>query len=221
MRDVRSTKGSTPRQPIPSHIRPENNGEINYLAWLFGEIQPLQETFSKQISAVVSKLNRAVWPSDVGLPLEQFPFKIWRGEARSKLHEDEAFYLGEILIQGKRVTSAKASAAEVTERAAAKVRALRAHILRRDATQHVYVTRMEGDVIEVQVSGKFDRRVVDQAALRACRGAGVLIPGPLKREQRCKDKITADYEGKEAWPPAASLVDIVRCCTSVAVYLIS
>merc|ERR1719271_2066180 len=174
LRDVRSTKGSTPRQPIPSHIRPENNGDVEYLAWLFGEIQPLQDTFSKQISAVVSKLNRAVWVSDVGLSLEQFPYKIWRGEARSKLHEDEGLYMGEILAQGTRVTSARFSA--------------------------------------LQVPGKLDRQVVDPVNLRACRGAGVLIPGPLKREQRCRDEITTDYEGKDAWPPAASLVDIVRCC---------
>merc|ERR1719506_3045972 len=212
LRDVRSTKGSTPRQPIPSHIRPENNGDIEYLAWLFGEIQPLQDTFSKQISAMVSKLNRAVWPSDVGLSSEQFPYKIWRGEARSKLHEDEGLYMGAILTQRARVTSAEVSAMEVKERAAAKVRALRARILRKAATQHVFVTGMERDVIEVQASGKLDRQVVDPANLRASRGAGVLIPGPLKREQRCRDKITTDYEGKDAWPAAASLVDIVRCC---------
>ena len=39
----------------------------------------------------------------------------------------------------------------------------------------------------------------------------VLVPGPLKRAQRCRDKIAADYEGKEPWPPAASLFDVVRC----------
>jgi hypothetical protein len=101
---------------------------------------------------------------------------------------------------------------EVTERAAAKVRALRARTLRQAATQHVFVTGLESDVIEVQVSGKFDRQAIEPAKLRASRGAGVLIPGPFKREQRCRDKIITDYEGKEAWPPAASVVDIVRCC---------
>ena len=39
----------------------------------------------------------------------------------------------------------------------------------------------------------------------------VLVPGPLKREQRCRDKIAADYEGRVPWPPAASLFDFVRC----------
>ena len=38
------------------------------------------------------------------------------------------------------------------------------------------------------------------------------MPGPLKLNQRCRDKIAGDYEGTEAWPPAASLFDIVRCC---------
>merc|ERR1719160_1396119 len=179
LRDVKSTKGSTPRQPIPSHIRPENNGDIEYLAWLFREMQTLQDTFSKQISAIVSKLNRAVWASDVGLSSEQFPYKIWRGEARSKLHEDEGLYMGAILTQRARVTSAEVSAMEVKERAAEKVRALRARILRQAATQHVFVTGLEDGVIEVQASGKLDRQVVAPANLRASRGAGVLIPGPF------------------------------------------
>jgi hypothetical protein len=40
----------------------------------------------------------------------------------------------------------------------------------------------------------------------------VVVPGPLKLDKRCRDKIAADYEGREPWPPAASLFDIVRCC---------
>jgi hypothetical protein len=52
---------------------------------------------------------------------------------------------------------------------------------------------------------------VDQAAVRRSSGAGVLIPGPLKLAQRCREKIAADYGGLEQWPPAASLFDVVRC----------
>ena len=33
----------------------------------------------------------------------------------------------------------------------------------------------------------------------------------LMNLDRCRDKIISDYEGKEPWPPAASLCDIVRC----------
>ena len=52
---------------------------------------------------------------------------------------------------------------------------------------------------------------MDRAEVKRCRGAGVLIPGPVKEVQRCRDKIVSDYEGKEPWPPAASLCDVVRC----------
>ena len=52
---------------------------------------------------------------------------------------------------------------------------------------------------------------MERSALKRCRGAAVLVPGPLKRVQRCQDKIIADYEDKEPWPPAASLCDISRC----------
>jgi hypothetical protein len=38
------------------------------------------------------------------------------------------------------------------------------------------------------------------------------VPAELKLDQRCRDKVVSDYEGSEAWPPAASLVDIMRCC---------
>ena len=47
--------------------------------------------------------------------------------------------------------------------------------------------------------------------VKRSRGAGVFVPGPLKRRQRCEDKIRADYEEEEAWPAAASLLDLVRC----------
>ena len=63
----------------------------------------------------------------------------------------------------------------------------------------------------MQASGVLERMELNPTTVRRCRGAGVLIPGPLKREKRCRDKIATDYEGKEPWPAAASLVDIVRC----------
>merc|ERR1719238_1977098 len=65
-------------------------------------------------------------------------------------------------------------------------------------------------MVEVQPSGTDERISVSKSSLRQCRGAGVLIPGPLKLEQRCRDKIANDYEGTEPSPAAASLVDIVR-----------
>jgi hypothetical protein len=152
--------------------------------WLYCEIKQVREAFAEQISAAVSELNKATRPSDLGLSAEEFPFKIWRGSTRSRsaVRMDDELTLGEILEHRTRAHS-----------------------------KHSFVTKVESALIEVQPSGKLERMEVNLSAVHRCRGAGVLIPGPLKREQRCRDKIHADYEDREPWPPAASLLDIVRC----------
>lgn len=73
------------------------------------------------------------------------------------------------------------------------------------------MTAVNEDSFTVQPAGMLEVVEVDWTEVKRCRGAGVLIPGPVKQVQRCHDKITSDYEGKEPWPPAASLCDIVRC----------
>merc|ERR1719352_1368347 len=65
--------------------------------------------------------------------------------------------------------------------------------------------------VEVQLSGKAEPVHVEMSEVKRCRGAGVFVPGPLKSWSRSEEKIAADYEGVEAWPPAASLLDLVRC----------
>jgi hypothetical protein len=162
--------------------------------WLYWEIRKVREPFSAQIADIVARLNGATWPSDVGLSPEQFPFKIWRGGGRSTMHMDEELSLGEILQTG---------ASESTPVSTP-----------RDTSNHVFITRLMDESVEVQLSGNPKKVDMNPAALHRCRGAGVLIPGPLKKEQRCRDKITADYKGREPWPPAASLGDIVRCAVA-------
>merc|ERR1719352_1674108 len=65
--------------------------------------------------------------------------------------------------------------------------------------------------LEVQLSGNAKPVHVEMSEVKRCRGAGVFVPGPLKTRIRSEEKIQADYEGVEAWPPAASLLDLVRC----------
>merc|ERR1719443_818206 len=65
-------------------------------------------------------------------------------------------------------------------------------------------------MVLVQPAGQSEPVEVERSALKRSRGAGVVVPGPLKLVQRCRDKIAVDYE-KEPWPPAASLCDIGRC----------
>ena len=79
--------------------------------------------------------------------------------------------------------------------------------------QHSFVTALKRNTLVVQPAGMSEMVEVQLSSVKRCRGAGVLVPGPLKLDKRCRDKIVADYEGKEPWPPAASLFDIVRCMT--------
>jgi hypothetical protein len=73
------------------------------------------------------------------------------------------------------------------------------------------VGQAHSEQVEVMLSGMSESKLVDVTELRRIRGAPVLVPGPMKLMQRCLDKIDADYAGKEQWPPAASVLDLVRC----------
>jgi hypothetical protein len=147
----------------------------------------------EQISSAVERLNKAMWPRDVGLLAKDFPFKIWRGAARSVMSTEEMLYPGEVVEYSTTVTG----------RASTKQMPL----------QNSFVTRAERESssVEVQPSGFGHRIEVDRKSVQSSRGAGVFFPGPLKLAQRCRDKIASDYEGQTPWPPAASLFDIVRC----------
>ena len=67
------------------------------------------------------------------------------------------------------------------------------------------------DHVVVQPAGMREATQIDVTDCRRSRGAGVFVPGPQKLMQRCNEKIRADYVDEEPWPPAASLLDLVRC----------
>jgi hypothetical protein len=187
LHDVRSIQGAA-RQPVPEEFSAEGSSGNEYLVWLHSEIKQIREQFSEQMSQAVAKVNLAIWPSELGLSSEEFPFRIWRGASRSVVKMETELSLGQVL-ELKRVEEKKRK------------------------TGVSFVTRIDvdkGGTVEVQPSGTDERISVSKSSLRQCRGAGVLVPGPLKLEQRCRDKIANDYEGKEPSPAAASLVDIVR-----------
>ena len=68
------------------------------------------------------------------------------------------------------------------------------------------MTALKRNALVVQPAGMSEMVEVQLSSVKRCRGAGVLVPGLLKLDQRCRDKIVIDYEGKEPWPPAASLM---------------
>ena len=74
-----------------------------------------------------------------------------------------------------------------------------------------FVLSVSHDSVVVQPAGMREATRIDVTDCRRSRGAGVFLPGPPKRMQRCKEKILADYDEEEPWPPAASLLDLVRC----------
>ena len=57
------------------------------------------------------------------------------------------------------------------------------------AVEHGFVVRCAEDrgAVEVQFSGLIPSEV-HRSTVRRSRGAGVLVPGPLKLAQRCRDK---------------------------------
>jgi hypothetical protein len=168
--------------------------------------------FAAQIAAAVKTFNRATWPSDVGLSSEEFPFKIWRTASRATMEQsperlawtakprkeevkDEALFLGEIVVKPMAQIGRAPGGKEVNEVELA----------------HSFITAVAPLTVEVQTSGFGEAIEMERAQVRRSRGAGILIPGPLKLPRRCRDKISSDYAGQEPWPPAASLFDMVRC----------
>jgi hypothetical protein len=187
LRDVPSLPGAA-RQPVPEEFQAEGSDGGAYLSWLINEMKAIQEHFAEQMTDAVSQINRARWPSELGLSSSEFPFRIWRGTSRSVIRMEIKLYLGQVLENAAANSETK--------------------------LEHSYITRIDAvssDQIEVQLSGMSDRIPVPRGVLKESRGAGVLVPGPLKREQRCRHKIANDYKGREPSPAAASLVDVVRC----------
>ena len=141
---------------IQHRFRAEGSSGNEYLVWLHSEIKKIREQFSEQMSQAVAKVNLAIWPSELGLSSEEFPFRIWRGASRSVVKMDTELSLGQVLV---------------LKRAEEKKR----------KTGVSFVTRIDvdkGSMVEVQPSGTDERISVSKSSLRLCRGAGVLVPGP-------------------------------------------
>ena len=162
-----------------------------YCQWLHNEVRELREPFTEQISRAVSAFNKATWPKDLGLSKKKYPFRIWRKKQKlAVLDESDVVSVGEVLEHASTV-NARGSANQV-------------------GFDYCFVIAFTETTVLVQPAGQSEPVEVERSALKRCRGAGVVVPGPLKLVQRCRDKIAVDYE-KEPWPPAASLCDIGRC----------
>jgi hypothetical protein len=197
LKNIAAEKSAELRQPIPDRFYRNRNDSTAqaYLEWLRGESEAGRKEFFAAISKVISKFNSATRPSDLGLPASDFPFQIWRDQKKgSTLHDKAQVHLGEIL-ERTHIDKGRPSISNSISQA---------------KLEHCYATDVAQDSLEVQVAGLEGRTRIATTEARRCRGAGVFVPGPVKREQRCLAKISNDYTD-DPWPQAASLVDLTRC----------
>ena len=57
------------QQPVPARFCAENGDDQAYFEWLRREIEKIREPFLEQITSTVQMLNKANWPTDLGLLL--------------------------------------------------------------------------------------------------------------------------------------------------------
>jgi hypothetical protein len=136
------------------------------------------------LAAAVASFNCATTPADLQLDA---PFDLWRKKKRA----------GNVRI---------GDVVEVVDQAGRS--RWRCMGSRRTARYAVVLNATE-DQYQLGVSGELEPRWIDSRFVRACRGAGVFLPGPLKLRARAEHKVQTDYATEPA-PAAASLVDLVR-----------
>ena len=150
--------------------------------------------------------NRVSDPAELGLDKEKFPFKIWRDQVH--VHETAG--------TGKKSKIYKPSVGEiiyVTEEKAVtrgRITWSTQKSNKGDQGNYAYFLNFVTDnQLLVQLSGQSRPVIVSPERVRACRGAAVLVAGPVKAKERINEKLRTDYKD-EPYPAAASLLDILR-----------
>mmetsp|Transcript_89077 Transcript_89077/g.229853 ORF Transcript_89077/g.229853 Transcript_89077/m.229853 type:complete len:1621 (+) Transcript_89077:144-5006(+) len=207
------------RQHVPARYE-EVPGQDNsarseaYFHWLRNEASGAEQVLFVEVQRALERFNAAVWPKDLGLPAEEYPFMVWPrqgpgSELRAQvpgarcataLRAKDVVTLGETLVH-RAVEGNCRSCRRVVGRS-------------RKVNGFVVAEASEGQpYIHVHLSGEPEPVMVPRSELRrpAQGGAGVFVPGSMKSEQRCRGKINVDYEGKVPFPPSASLLDVIRC----------
>ena len=142
---------------------------------------------------------------------EKFAFKIWRDLAHSTAGDATGMNVAE---QSRRISRKKSKYVYHKPSIGEIVRVTRtgeggAEAMKGNGS-HAYFLGFSADKdLRVQPSGHSRPVTVPAERIRACRGAAVLVPGPVKTTERMKEKLRTDYKD-EPYPAAASLVDILR-----------
>jgi hypothetical protein len=190
------------RQPVPRSFADASSGDA-YLEYLLGKGNEIQAAFFAELERLVDKFNRASTPGELNLDTEMFPYQIWReasyhSESKTKRLERPPS-IGEILYV--RRTGEEAGEAEETGRRRASVHS--------GVATYAYFLDFADDRYLLQLSGEKRPQKLQTDRVKPCRGAAVLVPGPVKSEARAREKLRTDYKD-EPHPQAAALLDVVR-----------
>merc|ERR1719238_1571773 len=157
-----------PRQPVPQEFEGGTPEEAEaFLEHLLDVANSEHSNFVAMLVHCVDAFNRASTPAELGLDKETFPFKIWRdqvddGGTKSKVKKKASSYkpsVGEVIY--------------VTEESAGTRKA--------NGSYAYFLGFTADDQLLVQLSGKSQPVRLPPERIRACRGAAVLIPGPVKK----------------------------------------
>jgi hypothetical protein len=166
--------------------------------------------FVTMLERSVQVFNRASRPNELGLDKEQFPFKIWRDQvhaAAGKSKDKSTHVKGESVRISRKQSMERYHKPSVGEIIYVTEESARS---RKAGGNYAYLLNFTADdQMLVQLSGQSSPVTLSPERSRACRGAAVVVPGPVKKEARMKEKVRSDYKN-EPYPAAASLLDILR-----------
>lgn len=183
-----------PRQPIPNRFeQPSAAAAEAYLHWLLEQGAIVRTNFFKMVLDTVEIFNKAETPEDLGLSPKRFPFRLWREQPKSS--GSSQYAVGQIV--------------ECSDLAQLPRLSVSYHFQEQKKTICV-VMNSRDSMCEILPQGRTATMLAVPALLQPCTGGGVMMNAPLKGYARAQHKVLNHYES-EIWPPAASVVDIVRC----------
>merc|ERR1719506_2265599 len=203
-----------PRQPVPQEFQSDMPEEANAFLESLVQVANLQHhNFVAMLKQAVEVFNRASSPGELGLDKKKFPFKIWRDHAHSMAGDAMGISGAEQTLTGG-TSRKKSKHLHHTPSIGEIVRVAQTGEEGAEAMKgngsHAYFLGFSADKdLRVQPSGHSWPVTVPAERIRACRGAAVLVPGPVKTTERMKEKLRTDYKD-DPHPAAASLVDILR-----------
>jgi hypothetical protein len=183
-----------PRQHVPKRFLQDPSAGDAYLEYLLEKANEVHKSFINDLVHIIEAFNRASSPSELGLDGETYPYKIWREtthHAEGKKF-DRPPSIGEILQVVPEANARRMTATLATD----------------DGKPGYFLDRAD-DRLLVQLSGESRPMKLPVNQIRRSRGAAVLVPGPVKTEERSREKVRVDYKD-EQFPQAACLLDLVR-----------